>query len=155
MAHPLDLAYNWRTPIIVSTVGLVACVMLLAGQRTPGWEPTIAVLVGCWIVLVVVVWARTRAYLEVDGASLTVRRFHGKHVLTGTDVVAVRRARTLTGPGYRLTVTGGAGHLVGVSLLRDGSQTLLRWLVTHAPQATLDAGTEAAIDRLRTQGLVD
>jgi hypothetical protein len=154
MSHPLDLAYNWRTPIIVSTVGLVACVTLLAGQRTPGWEPTIAVLVCCWAVLVVVVWARTRAYLEVDGATLTVRRFRRKHVLTGPDVVAVRRARTLMGPGYRL-VTGGATHLVGVSMLRDGTQTLLRWIVTHAPQATLDAGTEAAIERLRTQGLVD
>jgi hypothetical protein len=155
MSHPLALAYNWRTPILVSTVGLVACVMLLVRQRTPGWEPTVAVLVGCWVALVVVVWARTRAYLEVDGPSLTVRRFHRKHVLTGPDVIAVRRARTLTGPGYRLTVTGGATHLVGVSLLRDGTATLLRWIVTHAPQATLDEATEAAISHLRTQGLVD
>jgi hypothetical protein len=154
MAHPLDLAYNWRTPIIVSTVGLFACVTLLVGQRTPGWEATIVVLV-CWVALVLVVWARSRAYLEVDGASLTVRRFGGKHLLTGPEVVAVRRARTLTGPGYRLTVAGGSTHLVGVSLLRDGTQTLLRWLVSQAPQAALDAGTEAAIGRLRTQGLVD
>ncbi len=155
MSHPLELSYNWRTPIIVSTVGLVACVTLLVSQRTPGWEPTIAVLVGCWVVLVVVVWCRTRAYLEVDGGTLTVRRFHRKHVVAGREVTGVRRTRTLAGPGFRVTVTGGGSHLVGVSLLRDGTPTLLRWLVAHAPQATLDAATEASIERLRTQGLVD
>ncbi|WP_152365098.1 hypothetical protein [Microlunatus speluncae] len=155
MSHPLDLAYNWRTPIIMTTVGLVACVTLLVSQRTPGWESTIAVLVGCWVVLLVVVWFRARAYLEVDGATLTVRRFRGKHVLAGSDVVAVRQVRMLTGPGYRLTIADGAAHLVGVSLLREGTPTLLRWVAAHAPEATLDPATEATIDRLRTQGLVE
>ncbi|GAB3745751.1 hypothetical protein [Microlunatus parietis] len=155
MSHPLDLAYNWRTPILVSTVGLFACATLLVSQRAAGWVAVLAVLVVCWLVLLAVVWSRTRAYLEVDGAWATVRRFRTKHRVAGTDVAAVRRLRTLTGPGYRLTLADGTRRTVTTSLLRDGGPTLLRWLVRYAPQATRDPATEAAIDRLRSQGLLD
>ncbi|MFC7619792.1 hypothetical protein [Microlunatus sp. GCM10028923] len=155
MSHPLDLAYNWRTPVLVSTVGLFACIMLLVGQRADGWVPVLTVLVVSWLVLVAVVWYRTRAYLEVDAASATVRRFRTKHRVVGTDITAVRRLRTLSGPGYRLTLADGSHRVVATSLLREGGPTLLRWLVRYAPQATRDPATEAAIDRLRTQGMLD
>lgn len=155
MSHPLDLAYNWRTPILVSTVGLFACVMLLVSQRTAGWVPVLVVLVLSWLLLLAVVWYRTRAFLEVDGGWATVRRFRTKHRVAGADVVAVRRLRTLTGPGYRLTLADGTRRAVTTSLLRDGEPTLLRWLVRYAPQATLDPATESAVDRLRTQGMLD
>lgn len=155
MSHPLDLAYNWRTPILVSTVGLFACIMLLVSQRAAGWVPVLVVLVVSWLALVAVVWYRTRAYLEVDGGAATVRRFRTKHTVAGADVTSVRRLRTPTGPGYRLTLADGTRRAVSTSLLRDGGPTLLRWLVRYAPQATRDPATEAAIDRLRTQGMLD
>jgi len=154
MNQPLEPAYNWRTPVMVSTVGLFACGSVLVGQRAPGWLPVLVTLIGCWLVLLGVVWSRTRAYLAVAGPTLTVRRFRTRHRLSGAEVTAVRQVRTLTGPGYRLDTATGS-HLVPTALLRDGTPTLLRWLVGYAPEAHLDPATAAAIDRLRTQGLVD
>lgn len=155
MAHPLESAYNWRLPVVMSTVGLVLCVGLLARGQVVGWLSAAIVLVACWLLFLGLVWVRTQAYLMVDGDTVTVRTFRRFHDVKGADVVAVAQVLTPSGPSYRLTVRGDAdGRRVKVptALLRKGHSTLFRWILAWAPQAELDKGSRRTLQTLRERG---
>ncbi len=156
MPHPLELAYNWRLPVAVSTVGLVACVGLLARSQVLGWISAAVVLVLCYAVFLGVVWWRTQAYLMVDGADLTVRTFRAFHRIDGARVVKMSQLLTPNGPSYRLTVRAEDGRLARytapTALLRRGHSTLFGWILASAPQTELDRGSRRTLQTLRERG---
>ena len=157
MGQPLELAYQWRPPVLVATVGLVAFIGLLARGRPPGWGTVVAVLVLTWAVFLAVVWARTRAYLEVDGSVLVTRRYRRFWRIEGARVRAVQQFRTPHGPSYRLTVAEPDGlvrRVVPVALLRRGHATFFRWLAEWAPEAMLGKGSRSTREELRRRELI-
>ncbi len=159
MAHPLELSYNWQTPVLVSSVGAIICVGVLARSQVAGWLSVALILVGLWLGFLALVLLRTRAYLMVDGATLTVRRFTSFHRIDGQRVSAVKEFVTPSGPSYTLSVTQDDGrtarYVAPVALLRAGHSTLFRWILTWAPAADLDQGSRRTLDQLRTRGLVE
>jgi hypothetical protein len=158
MAHPLELSYNWRPAVTVASVGVVLCVGIVLRSGAPGRWAVAAVLVALWLGLLAVVWGRTRAYLEVDGGRLTVRRLRHLHTIDGDQVVRVRQFLTAHGPSYTLVVRGPDGQerrrVAPAALLRTGHSTLFTWVLTHAPQAELDRGSTRTLEQLRIRGLV-
>jgi hypothetical protein len=158
MAHPLELSYRWHPPVAVATVGAFTCVALLLRGAAPGRWGVAAVLVVLWLGFLALVWARTRAYLVVDGPRLTVRHLRRMHTVEGGQVVSVSQFPTAHGPSYRLRVRGEDGRVhrctAPVALLRTGHSTLFTWILTHAPQAELDRGSRHTLDQLRVRGLV-
>jgi hypothetical protein len=173
MPQPLELGYNWRLPAIAWTVGAVAVLFLLILRHPPGWLPVALFILVLWALFVGLVYLRARAYLEVDGSRLTVRRFRDKHTVEGSDVVRVTEFLTSRGPCHRLTVaqggTGGSSpsepaltrdrrtvrYTVPTALLRTGHSTFFSWLLAHAPQAELDKSTRKTLDQLRRRGLLE
>ena len=159
MAHPLELSYNWRMPVIVTTVGLVLCVGLLFRSEAVGWLSVALVLIGVWALFVVVVYLRTRAYLMVEGSTLTVRRVRAFHRIEAAQVQAMKEFLTPNGPSYRLIVRDDGGgtvrYVAPVALLRGGHSTLFGWILTWAPEAELDKGSRRTLERLRIRGLVE
>jgi hypothetical protein len=158
MAHPLELSYNWRTPVSVATIGLVLCVALLARSRVDGWPSVAVILVLSWLIFLAVVWLRTRAYLMVDGPILRVRHFRHFHDLDGRSVRRVAQFLTPSGPSYKVTVVGRGGctarYVVPSALLRQGHSTLFEWLLAWAPDAELDKGSRKTMEQLRIRGLI-
>lgn len=158
MGQPLELGYQWRPPVVVATVGLVAFVGLVVRTRAPGWGTVVAVLVLGWAAFAAVVWLRTRAYLEVDGPVIITRRFRDFVRIEGAQVTAVQQFPTPHGPSYRLTVAEPGGppvrRIVPVALLRRGHVTLFTWLAEWAPGATLDKGSRRTRDELRRRELI-
>ena len=158
MAHPLELAYNWHTPVTFATVGLFICVGVLVRQQASGWLPVVVVLVVAWAGFLVLVWVRTRASLLVDGPTIRVRSFRQFHEVDGQRVIGVRELRTPHGPSYRLVVHGEGGSTqrvtVPAALLRRGHATLFAWILAEAPQAELDAGSTRTLAELRRRGAV-
>lgn len=157
MAHPLELAYNWRLPLTFSTVGLSICIGVLLPVRDGSGVVTV-VLVVLWAAFMVLLWVRTRAYLMVDGPRLRVRSAFALHEVEAGQVTAVRQHSTPHGPARRLTVRspGGGSRRITVptSLLRSGDATLFGWIMDWAPEAILDDGSLRTLARLRTRGLV-
>jgi hypothetical protein len=158
MAHPLELAYNWRTPSLFASVGAVVCLgVVLRGDGTGRAGVAIA-LVLLWAACVTLVWARTRAHLMVDGPRLTVRHVRTLHTVEAGAVVAVRRRVSASGPVFTLVCRDAGGTtrrvVAPVALLRGGSSTLFRWILAHAPQAELDRGSRRTLDQLQEKGLV-
>lgn len=152
----LELSYNWRTPVTIASVGLVLCVLLLVRTRTAGWFGVAAALVALWAVFLAVVWARTRALIEIDGPNLTVRKVRRTHVLDGRKVVAVREYLTNSGPSYKVRIADDdRQYYVPTALLRQGHSTFFDWLLTYAPTAELDKRSRRTIDQLRTRGLIE
>jgi len=158
MAHPLDLSYNWQAPALVASVAAVGCVGFVLRGAAPGRLSVAALVVGLWLVFLAVVWARTRAYLMVDGSRLVVRRFRTLHTIEGTQVVRVEQFLTAHGPCYRLRIREADGRerrcTAPVALLRAGHSTLFTWILASAPQAELDRGSTRTLDQLRVRGLV-
>ena len=158
MAHPLALSYNWQTPAIVSSVAAIACAGFVLRGATPGRVPVALLVLALWWAFLGVVWARTRALLQVDGARLTLRRFRTVHTVEGPQVERVEQYLTAHGPCYRLRVRQPDGRLrrviAPVALLRAGHSTLFTWILAHAPQAELDRGSTRTLDQLRIRGLV-
>lgn len=158
MAHPLEVSYNWRTPVLFASLGAVACLGVLARGRAPGWGPVAVVVVLLWLVFVGLAYLRTRASLMVDEDRLTVRRFRTFHTVEGADLVHVAQFHTPNGPFYRLTVRGPGAQLqrrvAPVALLRQGHATLFGWIVAYAPHAELDAGSRRTLSQLQAGGLV-
>jgi hypothetical protein len=156
MPHPLELSYNWRTPVTFATLAAAICVAVLARGRVNGWLPALLVVVGLWALVIGLIYLRTRAYLMVDGSRLTVRRFRTFHTIEAADVVAVREFQTPNGPCYRLTVRrpdGSEGRVVApVALLRGGHSAFFTWILTQAPHAELDKASLKTVARLRTLG---
>jgi hypothetical protein len=156
MPNPLELSYNWRTPVTFASLAAVICVAILLRGRVKGWLPALLVVVVLWALVIGLIYLRTRAYLMVDGSRLTVRRYRTFHAIEAADVVAVQEFQTPNGPCYRLTVRrpdGSAARVVApVALLRGGHSTLFTWLLTRAPQAELDKASLKTVARLRTLG---
>jgi hypothetical protein len=158
MARPLELSYHWQPAVLVTTVGLILCAGLLARNRPPGWGATLAVLVVGWLVLLGVIWLRTRAFLLVDGSQLTIRRYRSMHRIEGADLVRVRELMTPSGGSYALTVRTADGalvrHVAPTAVLRKGHSTLFAWILTAAPGAELDKGSRRTLQDLQDRGLV-
>ena len=157
MPEPLPLSYQWRMPVVVPTVALVVWIGLLARGGLPGWRTAAAVLVGLWAGLMVVVWLRTRAYLQIDGGVLTVRRFHRRHTIRGADLLGVREFRTPSGRSHRLLVKDGPVPrrvVVPTALFRGGHSTLFSWIRNWAPQAELDRRSRRSLESLQARGMV-
>jgi hypothetical protein len=158
MPHPLEQSYNWRTPAMFATIAAVICIGVLARGKVGGWLPALIVVVALWALIVGVIFLRTRAYLLVDGSVLIVRRFRKFHTIQAADLIAVSEFMTPHGPCYRLTVRRPDGQnervVAAVALLRGGHSTLFRWILSRAPQAELDKGSQKTVARLRDRGLV-
>jgi hypothetical protein len=158
MPHPLEQAYNWRTPVTFASLAAVICAGVLLRGRVNGWLPALVVVVGLWALVVGLIYMRTRAYLMVDGSRLTVRRFRTFHTIEAADVVAVKEFQTPNGPCYRLTVgrpdRSAARIVAPVALLRGGHSAFLTWILTRAPQAELDKASLKTVARLRHRGLI-
>jgi hypothetical protein len=156
MAGPLELSYNWRLPVSVAGVGLLLCIVFLARSQTEGRLGVALALVLCWALFMVVVWARTRALVQVEGSRLTVRRVIHTHVLDGRNVISVREYLTGSGPSYKVKlVDDDRIYHVPTALMRKGHSTFFEWLLTYSPDAELDKGSRRTIDQLRTRGLIE
>jgi hypothetical protein len=158
MPHPLELSYNWRTPATFASIAAVICVGALIRGQVSGWVPALVVVVGLWVLVVGLIYLRTRAFLLIDGSRLMVRHLRKFHTVEATNLVAVNEFLTPSGPSYRLAVRspdGSTSRVVApVALLRGGHSALFTWILTHAPQATLDKGSEKTVARLKTRGLI-
>ena len=158
MAHPLELAYNWRTPALFASVGAVICVGLVLRGSAEGRWAVATVLVVLWALCLALVWARTRVLLIADGPRLTIRRVLTRHTVHAAELVRVRQRPGAAGPSYTLIVHGGDGTerrvVAPVALLRRGYPTLFGWILAHAPQAELDRGSRRTLDRLRQGGVL-
>jgi hypothetical protein len=158
--HPLELSYNWRTPVGVATTGAVVCIGLVSSSHVTGWLPVAIILAGLWLIFMVVVWLRTRAYMLLDGPILRVRRYHGFHDLDGRTVARVQEYLTPSGPSYKVYLQqemspGQQRYFVPAALLRKGHSTLFDWVLTWSPHAQLDKRSLRTVDQLRTRGLID
>jgi hypothetical protein len=157
MSQPLELGYQWRTPVVVSTVAMVAFLGLIVRGGANGWPAVALVVVGLWAMFIGVVYLRTRAFVEVAGPVLTVRRYRAFRRIKGAEVTAVRQFLTPHGPSYVLVLDDRgrpARQVVPAALLRRGHATLFTWLDEHAPQAELDRGSRRTREQLRQRGLV-
>ncbi len=158
MAAPLPLSYNWRAPLVFATVGLVACLGILARGQATGWVSAGIVLVLAWAFYCGVVWLRTRSYLLIEGTVLTTRRWRDFTRVEADQVRAVTELPTPAGPSYRLEVDRD-GHrdrvTVPTALLLRGPSTLFAWILAQAPHATLDKRSRRTLEQLQTRGLVE
>jgi hypothetical protein len=158
MPHPLELSYNWRTPSLFASLGLVVCLGVVLRSGAAGRYGVAAVLVLLWAGCLALVWARTRALLEVDGDRLRVRQVLRTRTVEGAGLVAVRQRPSPSGPSFTLVSRGPDGieqrAVAPVALLRGGHSTLVRWILAHAPQASLDRGSRRTLEQLQVRGLV-
>lgn len=158
MARPLELSFDSRGPIAVSTAGAVLVILLLSLTGSYGWPAVAAVVALLWAGFLLIVWLRTRAFLMVDGSKLTVRRYRGLHTVDGSQVQRVTEYFTRRGPCHKLIVRSEAGtrqYPVPTALLRTGHSTFFGWLLRHAPQAELDKRSQKTLEQLRIRGLVE
>ena len=156
MSRPLELSYNWHTPVGIATIGLIICVIVLARSQTTGWLGAAAALLVLWMAFMAVVWARTRALIEVDGDRLRVRRFWNVYVLDGGRIASVREYLTARGPSYKVRLAGDdKTYYVPSAMLQQGQSTFFTWLLRHCPDAELDKGSRKTIEQLRTRGLIE
>ena len=158
MAHPLEQSYNWRTPATFASIAAAICVGGLVHGQVSGWVPALLVVVTLWALVVGLIYLRTRAFLLIDGSRLMVRRFRKFQTIEAADLVAVNEFLTPNGPSYKLTVRGHDGDtsrvVAPVALLRGGHSALFTWILTRAPQATLDKSSQKTVARLKTRGLI-
>lgn len=158
MAPPLELSYHWRPAVTMASVGVVVCVGIVLRSGAAGRWGVAAVLVALWVLFLLLVWMRTRAYLSVEGSRLTVRRFRHLQTVEGAQVVRVRQFPTALGPSYSLVTREPDGRerrvVAPVALLRSGHSTLFSWILAQAPQAELDRGTTRTLEQLRIRGLL-
>lgn len=158
MAHPLELSYNWRTPVFFATIGAFICAGAVIRGRVEGWAAAATVVVLLWVLFLGVLYLRTRAYLLVDADRLTIRRYRGFSTVRGPELLAVAEYLTPNGPSYRLTVRAADGRtrrlVAPVALLRDGRATLFGWILAEAPHAELDASARRTVEALQSKGML-
>ena len=158
MPHPLEQSYNWRTPALFASVAASICVGVLVRGQVSGWLPALFLVVVLWALVVAVIYLRTRAFLLIDGSRLMVRHVRKFHTIEAADLVAVHEFLTPNGPSYKLTVRdpdGSTSRVVApVALLRGGHSALFSWILTRAPQAALDKGSQKTAAQLKTRGLI-
>jgi hypothetical protein len=143
--------------MFTSLAAMTVVAMLIRG-KVSGWLPALVVVVALWTLVVGLIYLRTRAFLMIDGSVLMVRHLRKFHTIDAADVVAVDEFLTPNGPSYKLTVRGADGQtsrvVAPVALLRGGHSALFTWILTRAPQATLDKGALKTLARLKTRGLI-
>jgi hypothetical protein len=158
LPHPLEQSYNWRTPTTIASIAALICIGALTRGGVSGWLPALILVVALWAFVVGLIYLRTRAFLLVDGSLLMARRFWKIHTINAADLIAVSEFITPNGPSYRLTVRapdGTTNRIVApVALLRGGHSTLFTWILTRAPQAQLDKGSQKTVAQLKTRGLI-
>jgi hypothetical protein len=158
MAHPLELSYNYRTPVAVSTIAALGCLAALIRGRADGWVPVALLVLVLWALFAFVIVRRARSYLMVDGEILVLRPWRAYVRVEGDQVRAVRQVMTARGPSYRLTVERPEGGtvrcLAPTAWLSGGYPALFAWLQTYAPGAELDKGSRRTLTVLRERGLV-
>jgi hypothetical protein len=158
MPHPLEQSYNWQTPVVFASIAAAICVAVLVRGRVSGWVTALTVVVALWALMVGIIYLRTRAFLLIDGSRLMVRRFRKFHTVEAADLVAVHEFLTPNGPNYKLTVREPDGDttrvVAPVALLRGGHSALFTWILTRAPQATLDKSSQKTVARLKTRGII-
>ena len=158
MAHPLELSYNWRTPVAIATIAALGCLGVLIRGRADGWVPVALLVLLLWALFMFVIVRRARSYLMVDGETLVLRRWREYVRVGGDQVRAVRQVVTARGPSYRLTVEQPDGTtvrcLAPTAWLRGAHPVLFGWLLTYAPGAELDKGSRRTLSLLRERGLV-
>ena len=157
MGQPLPLSYNWRAHLVFASVALLFCLALLVRGRPVGWVSVGIVLVACWLVYCGVVWVRTRSFLLVEGRVLTTRHWRTLERVDGAQVRAVKEVVTPAGPSYRLQVDRDgvlSWVTVPTALLRGGQSTLFLWILSQAPDATMDKRSRRTLEVLQTRGLV-
>jgi hypothetical protein len=143
---------------LFASVAASICVGVLVRGQVRGWLPALVVVVALWALVVAVIYLRTRAFLLIDGSRLMVRHVRKFHTIEAADLVAVHEVSTPNGPSYKLTVRdpdGSTSRVVApVALLRGGHSALFTWILTRAPQATLDKGSQKTAAQLKTRGLI-
>ena len=157
MGQPLTLSYNWRAQLVFATVALLLCLGLLFRGRPVGWLSAGIVLVACWLAYCAVVWVRTRSFLLVEGRVLTTRHWRTFERVEGSQLRAVKELVTPAGPSYRLQVErSGVSSWVTVptALLRGGQSTLFLWILSQAPDVSMDKRSRRTLEMLQTRGLV-
>lgn len=156
MAHPLTLNYHWQPPVVITSIGAILLSGVLIRSDTAGKWSVVSVVLLAWLAFLAVVWVRTRASMMHDGETLRVRRVRDFHDLPGRRVQRVKEVMTPQGPCYRVWIEGHAKpYFVPTALLRSGHSTFFTWLLTWAPEAPRDKGSEKTITALRTRGLID
>ena len=83
MGTPLESTHGWQIPVVVSTAAALLCIVLLGITGAPGWGAVAAIVALLWGLLVAGIYLRTRAYLQVEGSTLIVRRYKGMHTIHG------------------------------------------------------------------------
>src|SRR5215211_4815075 len=158
MPQPLEQSYNWRTPVMFTSLAAMIVVAMLIRGKVSGWLPALVVVVALWTLAVGLFYLRTRAFLMIDGSVLMVRHVRKLHTIDAADLVAVNEFPTPNGPNYKLTVRGPDGQtsrvVAPVALLRGGNSALFNWIVARAPHATLAKGAQKTLARLKTRGLI-
>jgi hypothetical protein len=105
-----------------------------------------------------VVWLRTRSYLLCEGPVLTTRRWRHFERVEASQVRAVKELAGPAGPSHRLEIERAGERdrvTVPTGLLLRGPSTLFTWILTQAPDATLDKRSRRTLELLQTRGLVE
>jgi hypothetical protein len=143
--------------MFTSLAAMIVVAMLIRG-KVSGWLPALVAVVALWALVIGLIYLRTRAFLMIDGSVLMVRHVRKLHTVEAADLLAVDEFLTPNGPSYKLTVRGPDGQtsrvVAPVALLRGGHSALFTWILTRAPQATLDKGALKTLARLKTRGLI-
>jgi hypothetical protein len=89
---------------------------------------------------------------------LTTRRWRDYERVEASQVLAVKELPTPAGPSYRLEIERAGERdrvTVPTALLLRGPSTLFTWILTQAPDATLDKRSRRTLELLQTRGLVE
>lgn len=155
MSEPLRLSYDWRRPLAMFAIPVVIVLGYAAISGSGSFLVLGLMLLVLYALYAVVVWLRTRAFLEVgDDDRLTTRRWFGFRTIAGADVAGVREVVQGRSPDVRLMIRPRGSVVVPTSKLERGHSTVFRWVADQAPQATLDKGAVKLRDRLRDEGLM-
>lgn len=158
MAHPLEVSYNWRTPVAIATIGALGCLFVLARGRPDGWIGVALLTLALWGYFAFVMVRRARSYLMVDDSTLVLRPWRSCVRVEGHQVRTVKQVITARGTSYRLGVELADGetrrYVAPTAWVRGGHAALFNWLLAHAPDAELDKGSRRTLELLRHRGAI-
>jgi hypothetical protein len=155
-AGPQRLAntFDWPKRCIFAGLGFVVVAGILISQQTLGWLSAVLVLAVVAACYCAWSWWRGQAWAEIDGDRLTLGNGRTQTQIVASDVVAVRHIMNRQSPDFTLVTTDNRRHTVRTSRLAKGHSSLFRWLLAHAPQATLDRGSVRTREMLENRGLL-
>lgn len=156
MARRLSPSYHWWRPVVVASIVALGSSALIVSSSSAGRATVVTILLLIWAAYCASRLLLARAMIEIDGATLRVRRFRHWHALEGPTVVRVKEAMTIRGANFRVCTTDvPRGIVVPCTLLHGGHSTLFSWLLVYAPRAELDRGAQRTLKQLRQRGLVE